>query len=413
MQMLACSNDESPFKGTGTSGGSTPSGGGGGAGGVGVTIGFGNLTNESHFTIADSIVQANSIRLSEDGNTIVFVSSQDLTGSNFDEVNQVFSIINGTMTQVTNFTTATDDLGSSAADLNNVKFMFSGDGSTLIWIGSTSNEIFISDLSGSITQLTSLSVNDFNNIDISNDGSTAIFTSFADLDTGQNSSFTLQIFAINTVTMAITQVTPATSFGSIINTLRISGDGASIAFTSTDDWLAGGPAQDTQVFTINTDRSGLTQQTSATEDHESVRISNDGATVVFYSTGDLTGSNTAGISEVFSVDTATQVITQQTTNRNVPVAGTLGSDFYDLSGDGTQLIYADGDGANNPISLKSVDIATSVSTTILQTDSATGASFYVDHPFTNVDGTISAFASNYNYNLTLTGEINEQIYSHQ
>lgn len=419
--LTSCSSsDQSPFRsasGTGSGGTSTSSL----SSDTGVAIGFSNLTNESHFLLEDSIAQQNSIRMSDDGNTIVFISSVNITGANFDQLNQVFSIVGGVVSQVTNFSSATGGLTGVSSSLINVDFGLSGDGSTIVWIAKNdplttnadlTSDIFVSNLAGTVTQLTNEPAESImNNIDISNDGSLISFSAIGEV-AGLNIGGGLQIFTVtNPGGAGVVNLVTSTN-GIIINTMRMSGDASMIAFTSTSDWVGGSPnAQSEHVFTINTNGAALTRQTSATASHRSVRISNDGSVLAFNSTGDLVGSNSNGDEELFTLTTVDQTITQQTFDRSIPFAGTAGNDFYDLSGDGTKLIYAHGDGSVNQLSVRSVDVASSVTTTLLEAPFSRGSSEYFNIPFTNIDGTKTVFASNYLFPALSLSEDSLQIYT--
>ncbi len=374
---------------------------------------------ESHFTIA-APAQRSSLQISGDGTIITFLSDQDITGDNPDAVNQVFSIVGGITTQVTNFDAITNGMLNVTPGYSNSTFAMSQDGSTLAWIGTNdplgtnadgSTEIFISDIAGNITQLTDNPSSSFIHLDISADGSLIAFTSTDDL-VGSNAGNDLQVFTILTAAPnTISQLTNTTAGGNIL-TFRLSGDGSTVCFSSFNDWLGSNPTTDYQIFTIETNGANFTQQTTAAEAHLSPVISDDASRIAFHSQGDLTGSNPGGTSEIFMLETGTMTITQLTVDRSIHTSNSiLGRSFFDISGNGELLVHIEDVGGS--LTMKTITLSSPITaTTVLQTpQSSTGTSDYIDIPFTNTDGSKTIFVSNFDFRLTDTSETADQIYS--
>ena len=119
---------------------------------------------------------------------------------------------------------------------------------------------------------------------------------------GQNHDLSPELFLVSGDGATIVQLTddPALDAGSVL-TARISGSGNRILFSADKDPLGTNPARRAQLFIIDTDGSNLIQLTNATGFSElgAFDLSDDGSRIVFAHTGDLTGQNPDGTSEVF------------------------------------------------------------------------------------------------------------------
>jgi len=210
--------------------------------------------------------------ISGDGTRIVFASSADLVGQNTDGSLEVF-----------------------AADL------------------STTPTIRQLTMTSGPTQASAFPV-------ISNDGSTVTFTSNADLlKNGTNSDGNPKIFVTNFAGSNLRQLTntPAgtngpflSSTGELLNLLglSISGNGSVVAFTSTAP-LGGRSGTSQEVFVLGTNGTGLRQLTTGTVGNSAnpnlaingVSITEDGARIVFSSTGNYVNNNGFQIPQIFTL----------------------------------------------------------------------------------------------------------------
>ena len=82
----------------------------------------------------------------------------------------------------------------------------------------------------------------------------------------------------------------------------MSGDGTTIVFTSSEDLTGGNPMNDTQIFSVASDGTNLTQVTTGATAADAVALSDDGSKLVWVDTSDPFGTNADGSSEVFAMN---------------------------------------------------------------------------------------------------------------
>ena len=152
--------------------------------------------------------------------------------------------------------------------------------------------------------------------DISKDGSTVVFISYADLTgQGNNPDNLANVFVMNSDGSDLRQLTSATLDPTHLTDIpyyttapRVSADGSVVVFASTNDLTGENPPEmvidpnfpdyppyplpNYQIFVMNTDGTGLKQLTHGTGGNSKVpRISQAGDIIAFESTQDLTGDN--------------------------------------------------------------------------------------------------------------------------
>ncbi|MCJ7821821.1 MAG: hypothetical protein MUQ26_01850, partial [Armatimonadetes bacterium] len=138
---------------------------------------------------------------------------------------------------------------------------------------------------------------------ISADGSVMVFQSMADL-TGGNSDNSFEIFAINSDGTGLKQLTN-TTWPSNCGHPATDGDGSLVAFASDGDLTGGNSDNSREVFSINSDGTGLRQLTSETNPAYASwanSVSADGSAVVLESEADLAGGNSDHSWEVFWIN---------------------------------------------------------------------------------------------------------------
>ncbi len=262
--------------------------------------------------------------ISADGNRIAFRSDRDLTGGNADANFEIFyyDVATGITTQVTNTTGGFDLNGINANDSPSI----TADGNIIAFdsnrdlTGSnpdSDNEIFTFNvLGGTFTQITNaasqppFSFESYRPLIIS-DGSQIAFDSSAN-QAGSNTDGNVEVFLYDT-TNGVTQITDTKNRSSTSPTMNL--NGTLIAFSSVGD-LVGKNADGTpEIFLLDTTRSDLVQITNSTTElgfSGGPDISSDGQHLVFVSTSDLTGNNSDRNAEIFTLDRATMSYAQIT-----------------------------------------------------------------------------------------------------
>lgn len=422
ISLISCSGEEPEVyfssNGGGSSSGGTSTGGSsvGGSGGFSSVNYFG-IGIETH--IPDGNTYHKKIFISDNSDKIVFLSDSDLvTNSNPDGVTQAFSqSAGGTLTQITQLTSATGGIPYLYPESSS--YALSGDGSTIVWYGTTdplgtnagrASQVFISDMSGNTTQLTDTTSTVYG-VAISTFAATVAFISDDDF-IGTNPDNFLQLFTINTSTLAISQLTTSTTSTKGPSKVEISGDGSTIVFVSKDD------NQYDQIYTINIDGSDFKQITtrgtvSSTGGLESTaaHINFDGSIIAFNSHENYTGDNGNNLSQIFSYETATSTFHKITDNWISP-----NHHNFDISGDNIVYIVAGGSGGIGLLSSKAVPTATSTETIVFSTaqnygsPNGLGGAIDISYPVISERDKI-AFSSSLNFGLTDDTEDDEQIYS--
>jgi Tol biopolymer transport system component len=278
-----------------------------------VTFTTGAIGNATQETVIDG-----------DGDRIAFVSSRDLTGGNPDLTREIFlaDLTADTITQIT-------DTDSAAG------------------IGDPS---------------------------ISDDGTKVVFVTSADL-TGNNTDNGDEVFLFNTATSTFSQLTDDPTGELVSDQPDISGDGAKVAFRSEADFTGGNGNGGEEIFLVNTSGPLSYQQlTSGAPDGGSVpSINQNGSRVAFQTTANLvpgTG-NADGNTEIFVVDPAGPTTIQLTTT-TAPAE----QDRAEISENGAFVLFeSTGNfGGGNPDGNRELFRRAVTSSTFVQlTDTITGA----------------------------------------
>ena len=301
--VLGGCDSPSSFNGTGTVGGGLSGGGGGGAGGGGGGGGGGPggieplLQFDTDYMIGDFVAG----RISGDGSTMVWVDTADPLGTNPDGRTQLFAknLANDTVTQIT--------LGSESFSYAPREWDVSDNGDFVVFVSrldivgdnpNLQDNVFLGSTSGvGITQVTLIdaSANSVRHPQIADNG-VIVFASAADL-TGDNLTGGTQIYSINSDGSGLTQVTTGLLD---VDELALADNGSRIAFSSRRDPFGTNVPNTEEIFVIDIDGANLTQLTETDVDSEIPRISDDGTKVAFVSSADhAAGMNTDGLPEVF------------------------------------------------------------------------------------------------------------------
>jgi hypothetical protein len=303
-----------------------------------------------------------------------------------------------------------DASGQTELDNNGGIVRIANDNTTLVHAVS-STDISIIDIATAVQQqIASSHVLFLEDITITDDGSLVAFINPTDLTGGNPGNF-YQIFTLSTDgNDTITQVTNFSEnhFFATTAQLAISGDGTRIFFHSKDDIMADGSNADgsDEVFTINTDGSGLAQLTSIDESGRIVEMKTDstGSIVVFSS---FLPSN-----RIYAVDTATSTATLLTTlgsslENNSGI--TNSEDQFDLSADGSTVFYMDSNG-NTENQLRS--IAPDGTNDRLLFSMTFGVNFgSMKSPQAAADASYVTFIADGDFGKTVAGENQVQIYT--
>ena len=251
-----------------------------------------------------SAIKYRSLDISENGQSVIFVSSDDITGDNPSNLQNIFiaSTSGSSVTQITDVPAGGYTSDIKFADQGNLISFISESDLT----GDNSGnymQVFTVDADGSnIFQVTSTSTN-ITLYDISDDGLWVVYRSTDD-PLESNSDGGSELFKIGTDGANLSQVTdiPASDTPINLNKLEVSDDGSTAAFITSLELISGGNAGGfTQVYTINTDGSNLAQISNLQSDHfeNHLSLSGDGQYVAFLSRGDITGDNPNGQDTIF------------------------------------------------------------------------------------------------------------------
>ena len=397
--------------------------GGGGTGGGGSGGGSGPLTEPALVHQLQAQTGLFDIKMSGDAQMLVFVSDQDINGSNPDEGEQIFAVstAGGTPVQLTmapesNFLLfgdweITDNgdrvLFSSREDLT-------GDNPTL------SHNLFLANTDGSgITQVTQNNSGGFyNEWELSGDGSLVVFSSEMDL-VGTNAANNNQLFRINTDGTGLAQITTDLAFESSVTLAQ---DGSRIVYIAGGDPLGTNADQNQELLVINVDGSDHRQltDTMGIGNFAKPEISDDGERIVFASREDLVGSNADGSYEVFTIN-ADGTGLNQVSNSDRP-SGTFADNpsapgDYDISGNGAYIVFgSDFDYVGtNPNTNHTIFWTTYDGSSIGQplregTIAATTTSYRAQNAVLDNSGNVILFESTRNMSSDATGS-DEKIYT--
>ena len=415
LALSGCDNS-APFTGA-TSGGGGSSGGaggnpGGGSGGVTEPL----LQFDTDYLNGDFVAG----RISGDGSTLVWVDTADPLGTNPNGRTQLFAknLISGAVRQIT--------LGSETFSYATREWDITNNGDFVVFVSrqdiaglnpNLQDNVFLASTSGAATtQVTRIdaSANSVRHPQIADNG-VIVFSSAADL-TGDNLTGATQIFSINSDGSGLAQVTTGRLD---VDDLALAANGSKVAFTSFRDPFGTNIPSTDEIFVIDIDGSNLTQLTETDQDSEIPRISDDGSSVAFVSSADhAAGLNTDGNSEVFVAASDGSSIVQVSnsatrssgrytgigTNSTTPTNPLTGPGSFDLSGDGSTVVYgsrADHTG-DNPNGYHTIFAApadgTGVTIQVLRegTVALSAPNFRGDRPSVNNDGTAVMFISQYN-----------------
>ncbi len=253
-----------------------------------------------------------------------------------------------------------------------------------------------------IQQLT----DDFQNSDdasIDDAGISVVFISSANF-TGDNPNNIRQIFLVNAITGAITQLTD----GSVnSDSPCISGDGTVTVFRSDSNLTGNNPQNIDQIFLVNNTTGVITQITNITDPNDGVASPSanaSGTIIAFGSEADITGANPDGNMEIFLFNVTTGTFTQIT-----DTIGGFSNRTPSVNADGTRIAFRSEANINggNPLNISQIYLFDTTTGTFTQiTFQSDGDSF---QPSINADGTLIAFSSRGNINGG-NPEGNQEIY---
>ncbi len=264
--------------------------------------------------------------VSDDASRVVILSTQNTDDGNPDGNFQVLlqDRAAGTITQVTEFSR-----GNLSAPLRNLGGSITGDGSKVVFSSPDdllpgnnadgSLEVYLYSLAtGQNAQLTAAESGDSAQPVISSDGQWAAFASTADL-TGSNADGNREIFRVNTVTLAVQQVTASAGGESLAP--AIDADGSRIAFQSTADLTGDNSDGSTEIFLYDADTGSVSQITSAaTGTSESASLDDSGAWIAFRSDAGLVTTSTQAEVLLYDVYAGTlEQITDGATSGQMPL----------------------------------------------------------------------------------------------
>lgn len=235
-------------------------------------------------------------RLSANGARIVFTAAADLLGdgSNADASREVFAVD----ADGANLVQLSDGAINTSAQFPAI----SPDGSRAVYASNATGGfgIYIVDTDGKRNpeQLTKNSSGDSSRPSIARNGRIA-FESNANL-ANNNSDGNSEIFVMQDDGSDVKQITNATVGSS--GFARISADGAHVVFQSTADLAGANTDSGTEVFIADTSGNRVHQLTQSSASSQLPAVSSDGGRVVLASSGNLTGNNAAGNSQIFVLD---------------------------------------------------------------------------------------------------------------
>lgn len=332
LALVACGNENS-FSGD-------PDGIGGGAGGGG--IGGGGITIEPIMYYGPGQTPGfGGVMLSGDAGEIVFVDDADPVGNNPNGEWQLFSVAipSGVVTQITD--------GSATAVPSLDQFDLTDNGDSVVWVSSDDfvganpmnrDNIFIASTSGAgISQVTDNSGGFIAYPQISGND-VVVFTSFSDL-TGDNPAGDKQIFSINADGTGLTQISTFTTM--FPEALSLADGGSRVAFEGIGDPFGTNADATTEIFVMDIDGTNLTQLTATSGESLSPKLSDDGGLVAFTTQAEIfAGGNPDGNYEMYVAQTdgsSTVQITNDPENSGTFTNGAPGA--FNISGNGAIVIF--------------------------------------------------------------------------
>jgi len=400
----------------GTGGGGLSGGGGGGTGGGGGSGGGGLepiMQFETSYLFDDFVAG----RISGDGTTMVWVDTEDPLGTNPGGNTQLFAqdLSSSNITQLT--------LDPARFSYRVREWDVTDNGDFVVFVsdnditGDNPNfegNVFIASTSGAgITQVTRINAatDSVRNPQMANSG-VIVFATAEDL-TGDNLTGSAQIFSIDFDGTGLAQVTSG-DLG--VRDLALADDGNRIAFTSNSDPFGTNTTGTDEIFVIDIDGTNLTQLTESDTFSEKSRISDDGSLVAFVSSADhAAGMNAEQNAEVFVATADGSSIVQVSSNTTrasgyysgvgtsstTPSFPLTGPGAFDISGDGSTVVFGSsadhtGDNPNGNHTIFSVPAdGTGVPTQILRTGTVSidALDFKGDRPSVITNGTGVLFIS--------------------
>lgn len=333
---LAACDSSSDFSGV------TVPDGGGGLGGGGVGGGGGGVGFEPVMQFGPAQVSGfGGIQLSGDAGEIVFVDDSDTLGANPAEEYQLFSldIPTGNVTQITD--------GSAGAVVSLDQFDLTDNGESVVWVSSNDfagmnpnnmDNIFIASTSGAgISQVTDNTGGFISNPQIAGNN-TVVFTSFSDL-TGDNPAGDKQIFSINADGTGLTQISNFTSM--FPEALSLADGGSRVAFEGSGDPFGTNADGTDEIFVMDVDGNNLTQITATSGFSYDPKLSDNGSLVAFTTQAEVfAGGNPDGNYEMYVAQTDGSAIVQITNNdENSGTFSNGAPGAFNISGNGSIVIF--------------------------------------------------------------------------
>jgi hypothetical protein len=299
--------------------------------------------------------------MNADGTVLVFDVGENPLGQNADGNYEIFIVnVDGTNPrQLTNSTGGLTIEPSVSADGSIITFASNAD--LLGRPPGGGRDIFVINSDGTgLRQLTAaVGGSNSSNPYISGDGAIITFHSYSDI-TGDNPAGTPEVFIVRPDGTALRRLTDSPAGGSAPTS--INADGSVIAFGSHGDPAGENPEHNWEVFTIDSDGTGLQQIThsiAGTGDFASITA--DGSMIVFRSNADLVGQNPDGNFELFLAVMAganTPVGSNVTVSLNGGL-GTIGGiqlTFSQVTAAGFTTVVTSSGGPPPPTGLKIVGI---------------------------------------------------------
>lgn len=298
-------------------------------------------------------------QISDDGNTMVFVSNDDPFGTNSNHTDEIFRINpDGTgLTQITFDTKAyaislspdgsfisfvvtgsghyadlfkvrTDGTGLTQLTSGSYANYYSGIAANNSWIVFFSNGNYTGQNVDQSTEVFSIKPDGTNLRQLSNSpgynayyptvdasGTWVAFGSYGDL-TGGNPDHSQEVFRVRTDGTGLQQITADPVGGT--GTPTISGAGDLLAYSSQYDPLGTNPEHNSEIFLWRAS-TGMPQQLTFTDSHASTRasITRDGAYIYFYSTAELVEDDDDYTSDLYRIVVATGAIERVGARRGI------------------------------------------------------------------------------------------------